>query len=332
LGTKTLPGPFDCYASALPDEPLFVLLARDESAPDIVVQWAMQRLQAIRDGKKPLSDVPMIREALNCSVDMVLWRIAHRGAPAEGQSSGSLPSWHSRQADYSAQHELQKELSPYQKAPQIERSPRCSVCGREMADMPLPDCSNEAHKAEWQQFLKGPSPFWHLPDAYFPERTSSEMAPNFRALLEKPLDNIERPKPIPAGTWYGQISKYDFGESREKKTPYLEIETRLQRPGDDIDQLELEGIDISKLRSMRTNFYLTDDALYRLKDFMESCGVQTAGRTIMEALPDIMSAEVICSVTKQPAKNQDGSMKLDAKGEPEYFNSIERIKGTAAEQ
>jgi hypothetical protein len=29
MGTKSNPGPFDCYAKAEPDEPMFVLLARD---------------------------------------------------------------------------------------------------------------------------------------------------------------------------------------------------------------------------------------------------------------------------------------------------------------
>ena len=33
MGTKNNPGQFDCYRNAEPDEPMFVLLARDERAP-----------------------------------------------------------------------------------------------------------------------------------------------------------------------------------------------------------------------------------------------------------------------------------------------------------
>lgn len=29
MGTKSNPTQFDCYANALPDEPMFILLARD---------------------------------------------------------------------------------------------------------------------------------------------------------------------------------------------------------------------------------------------------------------------------------------------------------------
>jgi hypothetical protein len=38
--TKCNPGSYDCYAKAEPDEPLFVLLARDPLAPVLVRAWA----------------------------------------------------------------------------------------------------------------------------------------------------------------------------------------------------------------------------------------------------------------------------------------------------
>jgi len=40
MGTKNDPGKYDCYAAAEPDEPMFVLLARDETAPLLVERWA----------------------------------------------------------------------------------------------------------------------------------------------------------------------------------------------------------------------------------------------------------------------------------------------------
>jgi hypothetical protein len=43
MGTKNNPGKFDCYANAEPDEPMFVLLARDPLAPILVEQWAALR-------------------------------------------------------------------------------------------------------------------------------------------------------------------------------------------------------------------------------------------------------------------------------------------------
>ena len=43
MGTKDQPNDNDCYEAAEPDEPLFVLLARDKQAPELVLKWAMGR-------------------------------------------------------------------------------------------------------------------------------------------------------------------------------------------------------------------------------------------------------------------------------------------------
>ena len=78
MGTKNDPGAYDCYDKAEPDEPLFVLLARDPAAPGLVEAWAAERLLLIEDGTKPEADQPMIEEALRCAAAMRSWRDAKR--------------------------------------------------------------------------------------------------------------------------------------------------------------------------------------------------------------------------------------------------------------
>lgn len=68
MGTKNSPGRFDCYGAAEPDEPVFVLLARDERAPAIVEAWATSRI--VYDEKA--------REALACAKAMREWRAKNR--------------------------------------------------------------------------------------------------------------------------------------------------------------------------------------------------------------------------------------------------------------
>lgn len=70
MGTKNNPGKFDCYANAEQDEPMFILLGRDPSAPDLVRGWADDRERLISAGRKPESDRPMIAEARKCADDM----------------------------------------------------------------------------------------------------------------------------------------------------------------------------------------------------------------------------------------------------------------------
>jgi hypothetical protein len=74
MGTKNNPAPFDCYANAEPDEPYFVLLGRDVSAPALVRAWAHERNRLIKTGEKPISDLPMVDEAMDCAKHMEEFR------------------------------------------------------------------------------------------------------------------------------------------------------------------------------------------------------------------------------------------------------------------
>lgn len=71
MGTKNNPGKFDCYDNAEPDEPMFVILARDPVASMLVRTWAHIR--------KVMGEEPaMIREAVDCADAMDHWRMEHR--------------------------------------------------------------------------------------------------------------------------------------------------------------------------------------------------------------------------------------------------------------
>lgn len=71
MGTKNEPGAFDCYANALLDEPMFVLLARDDLASELVGLWA--------DAKEKFGeeDAEKIAEARACATAMREWWREH---------------------------------------------------------------------------------------------------------------------------------------------------------------------------------------------------------------------------------------------------------------
>lgn len=66
MGTKSNPSKFDCYAKARYDEPMFVLLARDPSAPNFVRMWADKRASIEGTSEK-------VMEARKCAADMERW-------------------------------------------------------------------------------------------------------------------------------------------------------------------------------------------------------------------------------------------------------------------
>lgn len=71
MGTKNNPGKFDCYEAAEPDEPMFVLLARDMEAPLLVRIWSIfKTFQGEKSDK--------VQEAIACADAMEEWRKEHR--------------------------------------------------------------------------------------------------------------------------------------------------------------------------------------------------------------------------------------------------------------
>ena len=122
---------------------------------------------------------------------------------------------------------------------------------------------------------------------------------DFRTLMAKPLDEVKAPPPLPNGTYHGILSKFNFAESRDKKTPYCEYSIQLTGPGDDIEASEVSDVDWSK-KQLRKTFYLTEDSLYRFKEFLESLGLATAGKTIDSLIQDTLNMQVLVGVTSRP--------------------------------
>lgn len=79
MGSKDNPGKFDCYANAMADEPMFILLARDPDAPMLVYMWAHRRMEAIQRGDRPATDRNMVAEARECADAMRKWRAVSDG-------------------------------------------------------------------------------------------------------------------------------------------------------------------------------------------------------------------------------------------------------------
>lgn len=79
MGTKNNPGEFDCYKNALPDEPMFVLLARDPLFRRYVMDWARDRQYMIDCGERPESDRHMVAEAQECAFNGQKWRKDNNG-------------------------------------------------------------------------------------------------------------------------------------------------------------------------------------------------------------------------------------------------------------
>jgi hypothetical protein len=142
------------------------------------------------------------------------------------------------------------------------------------------------------------------------------LATDFKSLLSKKVEDAVKPKILPAGTYEGVVKGYNLGESKEKKTPYVEFTYTITSPGEDIMSEDLEGVNWQG-KEFRSTFYLTPEADYRLKDFLKSCGIDTDGRSFGETIPDTVRAAVLLSLTQVPNTREEG----------EFYNNIGRVIG-----
>lgn len=94
-----------CYAAALPDEPMFVLLARDPFAPQLVRDWAHQRQVDINNGERPAEDEAKVHEALEQAGRMESWRVANNGKWRRPEFQCAAPNYNPISAAFRAGHE-----------------------------------------------------------------------------------------------------------------------------------------------------------------------------------------------------------------------------------
>lgn len=127
---------------------------------------------------------------------------------------------------------------------------------------------------------------------------------NFSDILDKPATEIERPKPLPVGTYTWVVRglpRYD--KSTKKGTPYAEFTLECLGPGDDVDVEALEEAGGFTGKTLRLTFYLTEEAAYRAKDFAIDCGVEIEGLTLGQMLEACNGCQVLAEVRHQASED-----------------------------
>lgn len=114
---------------------------------------------------------------------------------------------------------------------------------------------------------------------------------DFRQLLKKNSTEVERPKLLPDGHYYGLIGTHSFGKSSQKQTPFVRFMVQAVEVTDDVDPETLEGINISQ-RELRADYYITQAALSRLSDMLDAV-VGEPERSIEERIPETRGLPVL---------------------------------------
>lgn len=100
--------------------------------------------------------------------------------------------------------------------------------------------------------------------------------PDFAGILNRQSGDVERPKAVPIGEYVFKIKGLpNYDKSSKKGTPYVEFTCIPTAPLDSVDPDDLAEALTRKsgnkqLSDMvqKLTFYLTEDALYRVKEFL----------------------------------------------------------------
>lgn len=136
--------------------------------------------------------------------------------------------------------------------------------------------------------------------------------PDFSVLLKKLAGEAKRPPILPPDDYPGVVKSFEYGDNNEKKTPYVRFHLALTDWGAACPEdwtvwdpatnksytVTKSDVDLSK-KQMRRDFFLTEEAFYRLDVFLRSCGIDPQGKTYEEVIPNVVGSPVLVQVQQQ---------------------------------
>jgi hypothetical protein len=143
---------------------------------------------------------------------------------------------------------------------------------------------------------------------------AKETQTTFESILDTPADKVERPKPLPAGTYSAIVKGMpEHGVSAQKKTPFVRFTYVLQEAFDDVDEDELTALLTDKdgnlqsisEKSIRDTYYTTPDSLFRLTDALEAMGIELDQKTIRAALDETPNCSINVVVSHRTPEGSD---------------------------
>lgn len=143
---------------------------------------------------------------------------------------------------------------------------------------------------------------------------AKEQQASFESILDTPADEVERPKPLPAGTYSAIVRGMpEHGVSAQKKTPFVKFTYALTDAFDDVDPDELAAVLTDKdgkvgsitEKSIKDTYYTTPDSLFRLTDALEAMGIDLTDKTIRSALDETPNCAINIVVSHRTPEGSD---------------------------
>lgn len=128
---------------------------------------------------------------------------------------------------------------------------------------------------------------------------------DFSAVLNKKVEDIEKPKPLPIGTYVCIVD--GLGEIKtvgKDETPCVNFKLKVMSPGVDVDAEALNAAGGVNNRSVRHTLWLTEDAAWRAKKFLaEDLGIDPHGKTLMELINEAPGRSCMVNIKHRPSED-----------------------------
>ena len=130
--------------------------------------------------------------------------------------------------------------------------------------------------------------------------------PNFGAILDTPATDIAPPKPLPVGSYVCLVMGLPkMDKSTRKQTEFVEFTLKYMSALDDVDEEALDDA-LTKPSGEQTaltekttkiTFYLTENAIWRLKKFLEDdLQIEAEDRTLRQMIDDAPGRQVLIAL------------------------------------
>lgn len=141
----------------------------------------------------------------------------------------------------------------------------------------------------------------------------SAIKPEFKSVLDTPSSEIERPPTLPRGYYHCVVQGPPrIDKSSQKQTEFSEFALKVlsvwEKDGiPQVDEDELEEFGEVKDQIIRVTFYHTEKSIFRLKEFLTHCGIDTDGKeTLRQLIQEAQGCQVIAHVVHEPWQSGEG--------------------------
>lgn len=142
------------------------------------------------------------------------------------------------------------------------------------------------------------------------------MAVDFTKILQKQTASIEKPKPLPIGSYIAnnpQLPK--FQGIGKNETPAATFGLVIIAPGEDVDPEQLAAYGEWKGKSVRFNMFLTENSEFRtMEELTNVFGIEQEGKTLGQMFNETINKQCLVHIKHRPS--DDGT---------EMFHEVEKL-------